>query len=465
MRRMKARVELLSENEIVQIHENSLRILERMGMRVPNITVCRLAGALGAIVDESTMTVRLPGKMMEELLDTVRKTADREKQQTGSVSQLTGNVSTQIFMADYKSGTRRYGTMEDVLDGIALIQSLDRIPHANAVVVPSDVPEAVSDVLCYRNIYKYSQKDGGTYILTPGSARYIIEMSRIMGRKVSYLFDTISPLSFSENSLDIALIFREHELELTMTPMVMGGATGPISIAGLLTLQNAEVLGSLFFIYAITGRIPKYVAAGHTNDIRRNMMCSFGSPNQALIGVGIAQMADFYGLKSGSNSGLTDSVYPDFQCGFEKTLSAAFSMLAGTEAIGGQGLIGADQGMSFAQLVLDNEWIDAFNYVTEGIEVNEDSIGYDTIEEVGIGGNYICEEHTIEYMRESSWNSELFERDSYDNMISGGKDLLERADEKARELIAKNRTDIPVVAPEIARALDDIADQAVKELT
>ncbi|MGN0993716.1 MAG: trimethylamine methyltransferase family protein, partial [Butyricicoccus sp.] len=441
MKRLRSRVELLSQSEIEMIHNASLRLLERTGMRVPNRTVCRLAQALGARVDEQNMVVRLPRAMMEELLEAVRRNPGEASRKDDAVSRLTGNVSTQIFMVDQQAGTRRYGTMEDLRDGIALIQSLDNIPLANAVVVPHDVPEAVSDVLSYQNIYKYSRKDGGTYILTPGSARYIIEMARVMNRRVSYLFDTVSPLSFAENSLEIALIFREHGLELTMTPMVMAGSTGPISIAGLLTLQNAEVLGSLFFIYAITGRIPRYVAAGHTNDVRHNMFCSFGSPNQALIGIGTAQMAAFYGLECGSNAGLTDSIRPDFQCGFEKTLSAAFSMLAGTQAIGGQGLVGADQGMSFAQLVLDNEWIDAFNYVTRGIEVDEESIGLETIEEVGIGGNFLGEEHTVQYMRESSWPGTLFDRDSFDNLTARGTDLLQKADARASELIEQNRTD------------------------
>lgn len=464
MKRLTAQVELLSPSEIEMIHDSSLRLLERVGMRVPNLTVCQLAAAMGAKVDEGSMTVRLPRDLMKTVLEVVRTDPGEAGRDGHDVSKLKGNISTQIFMADYASGTRRRGTMEDVLNGIALVQSLDNFPLANAVVVPGDVPEAVSDILCYQNIYKFSKKDGGTYVFTPSSAQYIIEMASVMDRKVSYLFDTVSPLSFSKNSLDIALIFREHHLDLTMTPMVMAGSTGPISIAGLLTLQNAEVLGSLFFIYCLTGRVPKYVASGHTNDIRHNMFCSFGSPNQALIGIGAAQMAAYYGLKSGSNSGLTDSVRPDFQCGFEKAFSSVFSMLAGTEAIGGQGIVGADQGMSFAQLVIDNEWIDAFNYVTQGIEVTEDSIGLDTIEEVGIGGNFLAEDHTVRYMRKNSWNSKLFDRDNFETLEASGTDLRSRADEKAKMLIHKNRTDEPIVPSEIAKALDDLAADALQKL-
>lgn len=226
----------------------------------------------------------------------------------------------------------------------------------------------------------------------------------------------------------------------------------------------AQALGARVDEQNMVVRLPRPMMEELLEEVRHNMFCSFGSPNQALIGIGVAQMAAFYGLECGSNAGLTDSIRPDFQCGFEKALSATFSMLAGTQAIGGQGLVGADQGMSFAQLVLDNEWIDAFNYVTRGIEVDEDSIGLETIEEVGIGGNFLGEEHTVMYMRESSWAGTLFDRDSFDNLTARGTDLLEKADARARELIAQNRTDEPIVSPEIARTLDELAADAVKEL-
>lgn len=465
MQSIRSKVEVLSTEEIVRIHESSLRLLERVGMKVPHAEVCRLAKERGALVDESDFTVRLPAAMMRELLDEVRR-APGEAGHTGdTLRTITGNVSTQVFFVEDGTGERRYGTLEDLRNGIALLQGLPNFPRANAVVVPSDVPGALSDVMSYREIYKYSRKPGGTYILTPGSARYVIEMSRVMGREVSYLFDTISPLSFARNSLEIALLFREQALQLTMTPMVMAGSTGPISLAGLLTLQNAEVLGSLFFIHVLTGRVPRYIASGHTNDARHNMFCSFGSPNQALIGAASAQMAAFYGLESGTNSGLTDAITPDFQCGFEKALSACFSVLAGNGAIGGQGIVGADQGMSFSQLVLDNEWLDALRYVTRGIEVNEETLALDVIEEVGAGGNFLGEEHTVCYMRESGWETSLFARDGFEALTAGGHDLRAAAAARARALIAQNRTDEPVVPEETARELDRIAERALSELT
>lgn len=92
MNQIQANIRVLSDDEIVRIHNTSMRILSEIGLHVPNETVCSMAQKLGAKVDG----------------ETVRK--------------ISGNVSTQIFVFDEQTGTRRQGTMQDVRDGIATAQ-------------------------------------------------------------------------------------------------------------------------------------------------------------------------------------------------------------------------------------------------------------------------------------------------------------------------------------------------------
>lgn len=92
MNQIQANIRVLSDDEIVRIHNTSMRILSEIGLHVPNETVCGMAQKLGVKVDG----------------ETVRK--------------ISGNVSTQIFVFDEQTGTRRQGTMQDVRDGIATAQ-------------------------------------------------------------------------------------------------------------------------------------------------------------------------------------------------------------------------------------------------------------------------------------------------------------------------------------------------------
>jgi trimethylamine--corrinoid protein Co-methyltransferase len=364
-----------------------------------------------------------------------------------------------------KQKKRRYGLSDDILKGIALVQHLDNISSCNAVCVPSDVDSRVTDLHAYLQLFKYSEKPGGTYILSPETAAYIMDMAECMGRREYYLFESVSPLRFRKETLEMGLLFADRGHHLSIAPMVMGGSTGPVTMAGVVTLLNAEILGSLFACYALTGEFPGFYGHGSHSTDPGSLLCSFGSPNQALIGIASAQMGDFYGMGAGSNSALTDALQLDFQGGYEKASNMIFSCLAGTVSIGCQGIAGADQGFSFEQLVVDNEWLDAYNHVVSGFKVNEDTIAEELIHEVGIGGNFIAEEHTVRHFRNSWWFSKLFTRRDWDAWITGGAvDLFARAHERVAALTEGYQDMEPVIPSDKVEELERIAAAGMQEI-
>ena len=443
MKKIISSVEVLSQDEIIMIHNAALNTLDSVGISVPNNEALRRLKACGAKIDENSQVARIPKQVMEEFTDMMRKSA--EEPFTGQCERLHGHISTQIFVNDYKTGTRRLGTSDDILKGIALVKHLRNIPNCNAVAIPSDVPSVISDLHAFYLTYMYSAKEGGTYIINPEAAPYIMDMADAMGRKVGYLLETVSPLQFRKEALDMALMFADRGQFIAPGPMVMGGSTGPMTLAGTLTLITAEILASLFSIWAITGQAGFFFGHGSHYTDPKTMLCSFGAPNQALIGIGAAQIGRFYGLKSCSNSALSDALQPDFQCGFEKIFSALFAMLAGTSGIGSQGIVGADQGFSFEQLVIDNEWLDAYNFVMAGAEVTAETIAEELIREVGIGGNFLAQEHTIEHLKDNWWPSRLFDRESFDGYVDGGRvSLFEKAAALVEEY-TEGYKDMPVV--------------------
>jgi trimethylamine--corrinoid protein Co-methyltransferase len=195
------------------------------------------------------------------------------------------------------------------------------------------------------------------------------------------------------------------------------------------------------------------------------MICSFGSPNQALFGICMAQLGRFYGIRRVANVGLTDSLRPDFQCGIEKAVSAVFGSLAGIQTIGCQGLVGADQGFSYEQLVLDNEWMEFYNFILRGVEVTEETIAADVIEAIGIGGNFLGEEHTAKNFRKSLFQSKLLNRQDWETWIAdGGKDTLARAHDYVGDMTANYRAALPVCTAQQFDELARIVVLARKEL-
>ncbi|MDR0553560.1 MAG: trimethylamine methyltransferase family protein [Treponema sp.] len=462
MRKIRSKLEVLSEEEVLRINDAALKILDEVGIHVPNDELLGICRERSCVVDTARQILRFPRKVMETFIDEMRTKSLYKV--SDEAQKLGGSISTQVSLVDYETGSRRYGLRDDNLKAIKLVEQLKNIPCANAAVVPSDVPYEIADVITIADIHKYSTKPGGTYILTPTGAKYVARINKLLGLRGGYLFECISPLTFKADSIEMALAFAKAGGGLGIAPMAMGSTTAPITVAGTLTLETAEVLGSIFLVHAMTGEYPGFAASCHTSDLR-TMICSFGSPNQALFAVASGQLARFYGIQGGANTGLTDALSPDFQGGFEKGVTAAFNSLSGLWSIGCQGIVGADQGFSFEQLVIDNEWIDYYNYILDGFEVNDDTIGFDMIKAVGPAGNFLGEAHTVEHIKDSYWNSAIFGREDWPNWIAGGsKTIYRRAHEFVEQAVAGYKTMTPVQSSEICSGLDNICSEAWAEM-
>lgn len=465
MKHIISSIQVLSPDEIQLIHDSSVHILETTGIYVPEKRVLKKCEAFGAAVDYDAEIMRLPRKALEDVLEQLiainQKNFEAEKKQNN----ISAHISTQVFYTDYQTQSCRYGVRDDNLKGFALLESLESFPCADPVVVPSDVPHQISDVINYQDIYKYSTKPGGTYILTPVSAKYILQLNHLMEKPSSYLLETISPLSYKKDTLEMALLFAENGGGLGVGPMAMGGATAPVTIAGTLTLENAEILASMFIVYVLTGKFSGFSSPVHSLDMK-TMLCSFGSPNQALFAVAMAQMSQYYGFTAMTNAGLTDALMPDFQAGIEKGITACFNYLAGCRSMGAMGIVGADQGVSLEQLVLDNEWISYYNYIVSGFEVSPDTIGLDAIEEAGIKGNFLDSDHTLDYWKESYLQSKIFLRENFANWTEASKpQLLERAHEFVEAATKDYKNRQPVISPSLCEEIDRIVSDAVKEIS
>jgi len=462
MRKIKSKLEVLSEEEVLLINDAALGILDEIGICAPNNELQAMCRERGCIIDTERQIIHFPRKLMDAFIDEMR--AKSGAKVTDEAQKLRGFISTQVTLVDYKTNTRRYGLRDDNLKSIKLVEYLKNIALASAAVVPSDVPHEIADVVTIADIQKYSTKPGGTYILTPAGAKYVAKIDKLLGIKGNYLFELISPLSFKPDTIETALIFAKEGGNVSVAPMAMGSTTAPMTVAGTLTQETAEVLGSIFLVHTMGGKYPGFSASCHTSDLK-TMICSFGSPNQALFAVAASQLARFYGIQGGANTGLTDALSPDFQGGFEKGITAAFNSLSGLWYMGCQGIAGADQGFSFEQLVIDNEWIDYYNYILDGFEVSSEIIAFDIIKSVGPAGNFLGEEHTVAHMRDSYWASSIFGRQDWSNWIAeGSKTIYDRAHEFVERATAGYKNMTPVKSPEICAGIDSIVAEAFAEM-
>lgn len=115
----------------------------------------------------------------------------------------------------------------------------------------------------------------------------------------------------------------------------------------------------------------------------------------------------------------------------------------------------------YAMLVMENEMARMIMHCVRGVPINDEKMALDVLAQVGAGGEYISHEHTFKHFRELS-QSELIDRRNRDGWkAAGGKDLVEKAYEKAIGLLESYK---PEPLPEdVQRQLKSILAEAEAE--
>jgi trimethylamine--corrinoid protein Co-methyltransferase len=131
-----------------------------------------------------------------------------------------------------------------------------------------------------------------------------------------------------------------------------------------------------------------------------------------------------------------DSKLPDAQTGHEKTLTALLPALAGANLIYGMGMLEMGQVLSFSQMVMDNEFAAMIKRSIRGIDVTDELMAVDLIKQIGIGGNFLGEKHTLEHIAGEQVQADLIDRRMRGGWEKkGAKDLHQSSVERAKEIL------------------------------
>lgn len=154
---------------------------------------------------------------------------------------------------------------------------------------------------------------------------------------------------------------------------------------------------------------------------------------------------------------------PDAQAGHEKTLTGMCAAMAGTNLIYGAGMLDSGLIFSYAQLVIDNDIFKMIRKVMQGMQVDDENLAVDIIKSVGPGGDFLLQDHTMKYMRTLPSAPKLIERNNRENWLAaGGKNLAERAAEKAADVLANHQP--MALSTEEKSALRAIVEESEEEM-
>jgi trimethylamine--corrinoid protein Co-methyltransferase len=85
------------------------------------------------------------------------------------------------------------------------------------------------------------------------------------------------------------------------------------------------------------------------------------------------------------------------------------------------GMLDSGNSISYEQFVIDNEILGMVLRLVSGVDVDTETLAVNTIENVGPGGNYITEEHTVKHMFRQFFYPTLAVRMNFDRWQEQGK--------------------------------------------
>ena len=448
----------LSEKQCRRMHEVSLEILERVGVRLYLDEAVDLLKKAGARVTDGNL-VRVSSNLVEKALTTVPKQVtlyNRHGQPAmpvGGYRCFYGPGSDCLNIIDHRSGERRKPVLKDLADGVTLCDFLPHIDYAMSMVLPSDVDGAVADRYQMEAMLSYTTKPIVYVTYDAEGCRDAVEMAEIvMGGAealqrtplIACYINAVSGLRHNKEALEKLLFLASKNLPSLYIPSSTAAITSPVTPAGSVALDFAGVLVGLVLSQLKREGSPVIVPGmppGGTFDMR-TFVLSYAEPERTIT----TALGRYYGLPVFAIGGASESKGIDQQAAAEAALCLLVETLAGSHIIHDLGYLESGLTFSFAQLVLGDEivsWIKAF--VGEFV-VNDETLALDVIAELGPDGDFLETGHTRKHYRER-WYPTYFERGTYEMWLNkGGKTFVERAGDEIDLILAKHLP-APLPAP------------------
>jgi trimethylamine--corrinoid protein Co-methyltransferase len=444
------RFEVMEAKSAEAVHLKSLYLLEKMGIKVVSDEGRRLLKEAGAEVDEATKICKIPSYLVEESMRRCKRPVRMAARNPKFDFVLDGahcyacTDGVGLATIDLETGERRPSTLKDVADSAKIVDYLPMMHMYNPLVTPLDVPKHAHTVHEFMVSLENCEKHfttGSTY--QKEEAKYELEMAAaVVGgweelkRRpiISNLTCTTSPMVLGMTT-DAAIEFSRAGCPPLLMAMPLIGATAPMTVAGGVVLGNAQVIALATVLQlAAPGSPLCYSSEPMAMDVQSGLFEGL-FPAANMVRAAHVQMAKYYKIPIFIGGWGTCSKAPDVQAGYEKAFSAFIAYLSGADMTSGPGLLENWTVLSHEQLILDHEMFTMMGDMLKGFPVDDDSVPFDVIMEVGHEGHFMGKKHTLDHFREM-WQPMVTDGRTYKEWkVAGGKNAVDHARDKAKEIL------------------------------
>jgi trimethylamine--corrinoid protein Co-methyltransferase len=464
-------IRMLSDEQIQAIHHTSLDILSQTGIVMKNETGRRLLLDAGAW--ESNGRIKIPEYL---IMDAIASAPSRIPM-FNRLGELTmpleegkvffGPGSDCPFTIDLETGRRRQATAEDVRRMAYLCDGLDQMDFIMSMCTPSDVPTMDHYLYSFISMIRgsvrpnvYTAKDRADMEDIYRIACTVAGGEAELREKPFMLHyaEPISPLLYNDESVDKLLFCAEKGIPVTYVPSPNTGGGGPITLAGALTLGNAECLAGLVLTQLVRPGTPFLYGLNTAALDMKSAIVSYGAPEWPMGMAAWTDIARTYDLPVWGAAGATDSKAVDAQAGIEAAISIMTAFLTRCNLVHDVGYIEYGTTSSMEMLVIADEIIRDVRYIMGGVEVSERTLAREVIHRAEPGSGFLADDHTLDNWKWAQWRPALIDRTRYDLWVKkGSKDMTTRANERARQILARHEV------PPLPEAAEEAIAEVLKE--
>jgi trimethylamine--corrinoid protein Co-methyltransferase len=462
-------LKILTESQVQEIHSGTLRVLERTGLAFHDERALNLFADHGCKVDFRTKRVRFPKFMVEDCLTKCpHKFRIKARAQENDL-ELTGRGNTVYFApspamktVNLNDFSPREPTRKDFYDYIRVLDYLPHVhmqnsfPYFGFAKVPQCMRLLESNAAKLRISTKV-QKEGSIL----GNDLWNIEMAKATKQDLLNTVNPASPLTFYEDTVSAIFRYSEQEIPFHIASGVLAGSTAPATVAGLVLLNNAEILAGMMLAQLIRSGTRVWVGNFVNMQNMSTGTPAFGDIGNSLSEVVLNQVWREYGIPTFSTApAWTSSKAIDFQAGYEMSLAALSSALSGACTIFFQGGLTGEFTAHPVKAILDDDVAGMIGRFLQGIETSEENMAIESINDVGpIPGHFLDTEHTFKWWRKDQFMPKVADRLPYSEWSdSGKKDALSHAKEKLEHILSTYKPTL--LPPEQEQAIEDILKDA-----
>jgi len=473
-------LEILSADQVETIIEAALDVLERHGMRYLHERSRAILLAAGAQPDgDDPRVLRLDRGMVRELAArapagfTLRARNPQRDLDIGGNHMVFGSVGGPAFVSDLDRG-RRPGTLADLHDYMKLVQSLNIVhQEAGGCFEPMDRPPESRHLDLYLAQMTLLDKNCQAYPLGRERTADCLEMTALAlgtdreglcrSPAVIAIINTNSPRQLDAPMSEAVLELAGANQACCITPFTLAGSMSPVTLAGTLAQQTAEVLAVVALAQAVRPGAPVMYGAFASNVDMQSGAPALGTPEYARLTIASGQLARALGLPFRSSS-TTSSNCVDAQAAWESEQSLWACMLGHANlVVHAAGWLECGLTASFEKLIVDAEMLQMMAETLRPIEVTEDELAAGAIAEVAPGGHHFGTPHTLARYETAFYRPMISDRRNFEAWAEAGSDdAARRANAAWKALLAEYQP--PPMDEGVREALEDYAERRRREI-